>query len=84
MKRLILLCFCLCLIAALTPAVSAGAYYTGTIGQSSGWVQTNTDGGALSGNGPAEFNAISINDIENSQNTQSYIHFDGSGAGDVE
>lgn len=75
MKRLILLCVCLCLIAALTPAVSAGAYYTGTLGQDSGWVSSNwnnTQDNIFTDN----MLTLYITQIENSQNSVSYFHFD--------
>lgn len=68
----------LCLLAIIVPVFGAGVYYTGTIGQDSGWIQTNYMDNTTNGlTGLTRY--FGFNDIENSQGSVSYIHFDAPG-----
>lgn len=74
MKRFLIV---LVLFALLIPFASAGTTYTGTIGQSSGYISTNWNDTSI-GSSTASLR-LKINDIQNSEGTVSYIWFQPTG-----
>jgi hypothetical protein len=83
MKRLILLCVCLCLIAALTPAASAESY-SGSVDSSPYGDYTNYEGSHFGyAAGTNSLKNLTIGNIENSGGLQSWILFARNAPGSI-